>query len=109
MTTAKLNATGLRWVAALADYQFSIKYRPGKLNIDADGLSRSPLDWKDAGKLCTETVEMKELDEVLGIASMESGGTTCSETVDVNLLQLEGDVQRAVSREELMEAHFSCV
>ena len=30
MTTAKLNATGLRWVASLADYQFVIKYRPGK-------------------------------------------------------------------------------
>ena len=40
MTTAKLNATGFRWVAELANYQFTIRYRPGKLNGDADGLSR---------------------------------------------------------------------
>ena len=30
MSTAKLNATGHRWVASLADFNFCIKYRPGK-------------------------------------------------------------------------------
>ena len=40
LTTAKLDATGQRWVAALAPYQFTLKYRSGKLNIDADALSR---------------------------------------------------------------------
>ena len=39
-TTAKLDATGQRWVAALSGYDFSIKYRSGKKNADADGLSR---------------------------------------------------------------------
>ena len=42
MTTAKLNATGMRWVSELAGYDFEIKYRPGKSNGDADGLSRNP-------------------------------------------------------------------
>ena len=42
-STAKLNAAGLRWVSQLADYQFDIKYRPGKQNIDADYLSRHPV------------------------------------------------------------------
>ncbi|XP_035664236.1 uncharacterized protein LOC118407810 [Branchiostoma floridae] len=42
LSTAKLNATGHRWVAELVDYNFSIKYRPGKANADADVLSR----WK---------------------------------------------------------------
>ena len=41
-TTSKLDATGQRWVAALSDYDFSIKYRSGKKNADADGLSRIP-------------------------------------------------------------------
>lgn len=44
LSTAKLNATGCRWVAELADFHFTIKYRPGKENIDADSLSRMPLD-----------------------------------------------------------------
>ena len=30
MTTAKPNATGQRWVSELADFNFDIKYRPGK-------------------------------------------------------------------------------
>ena len=40
LSTAKLDATGHRWVAALANYNFAITYRSGKLNKDADGLSR---------------------------------------------------------------------
>ena len=44
LTSAKLNATGLRWVADLAEFNFLIKYRPGKLNADSDGLSRRPLE-----------------------------------------------------------------
>ena len=39
-TTAKLDATGQRWVAALSNYNFCIKYRSGRNNADADGLSR---------------------------------------------------------------------
>ncbi|KAL1264124.1 hypothetical protein QQF64_004479 [Cirrhinus molitorella] len=42
LTSAKLNATGHRWLAALATYDFSIQYKPGKLNVDADILSRYP-------------------------------------------------------------------
>ena len=41
LTTAKLSAAGHRWLAALATYEFNIKYRPGKTNIDADLLSRN--------------------------------------------------------------------
>ena len=39
LTSAKLDPSGHRWVAALANYNFSISYRSGKLNMDADGLS----------------------------------------------------------------------
>lgn len=36
---AKLDATSQRWVASLADYDFTITYRSDKLNVDADILS----------------------------------------------------------------------
>ena len=42
LTTAKLNATGFRWVAELADFHFSIKYMPGDRNKVADLLSGMP-------------------------------------------------------------------
>ncbi|RXN17862.1 Retrovirus-related Pol polyprotein from transposon 297 [Labeo rohita] len=44
LSTAKLNATGHRWLAALATYDFSLQYKPGRHNVDADVLSRYPLD-----------------------------------------------------------------
>ncbi|MEW8548375.1 MAG: hypothetical protein AB2693_33140, partial [Candidatus Thiodiazotropha sp.] len=40
LTTAKLDATGQRRIAALSNYNFDIKYRSGKKNVDADGWSR---------------------------------------------------------------------
>ena len=42
LSKAKLDATGHRWLSSLATYDFNIVYRPGKLNIDADILSRYP-------------------------------------------------------------------
>ena len=39
LTTAKLDATGQRWIASLANYNFRIHYRSGRSNIDADALS----------------------------------------------------------------------
>ena len=41
-TTAKLDATGQRWVATLVNYNVKIFYKAGKLNLDADALSRIP-------------------------------------------------------------------
>uniref|UniRef100_A0A8C5QC51 Gypsy retrotransposon integrase-like protein 1 n=1 Tax=Leptobrachium leishanense TaxID=445787 RepID=A0A8C5QC51_9ANUR len=42
LTTAKLDATGHRWLAALSNYDFSLKYKPGPKNVGADALSRRP-------------------------------------------------------------------
>ena len=40
MTTAKLDATGQRWVSQLSMFDFNIQYRQGKCNGNADALSR---------------------------------------------------------------------
>ena len=65
LTTAKLNATGLRWVAELADYDFTIKYKPGKKNIDADYLSRRSLTIDEFMQACTEEYKPEELSCVI--------------------------------------------
>ena len=54
MTSAKLDATGQRWVAALSLYNFQIYYRSGKINTNADALSRIP--WERTGN--SEVIKM---------------------------------------------------
>ena len=53
--TAKLDATGQRWVAALAMYNFKIYYRSGKLNANADALSRIP--WETSEIIDSKVLE----------------------------------------------------
>ena len=42
LTTGKLDASGQRQVASLANYNFKLFYRSGKLNVETDALSRIP-------------------------------------------------------------------
>ena len=64
LTSAKLNFTGLRLVNELADFNFDIRYRPGKANADADTLSRMPISFEDYMKRCSEVVNQDVLDAV---------------------------------------------
>ena len=43
MDSAKLNATVMRCVAELADYNFKVRYQPGKITQDCNYLSRYPI------------------------------------------------------------------
>lgn len=47
LSTARLNAAGHCWVGELPNFHFDIHYRPGKANVDADTLSRYPVDFTD--------------------------------------------------------------
>ena len=44
LTTAKIDATGHRWIAKLAKFNFMVYYHLGKSNIEADALSRISWD-----------------------------------------------------------------
>lgn len=55
MTSAKLDASSYRWLSALSTFSFTIQYRPGKCNLDADGLSKCP-----HGMLTNDRVSQKE-------------------------------------------------
>ena len=64
LSSAKLDATGQRWIAALqGPYNFKIHYKPGKLNQVADSLSRIDRD-----------KEIKTITEVEVKAILDSGG-----------------------------------
>lgn len=55
---AKLNATWGRWVAELADFHFTIRYHPGKENIDSDSLSRITIDMETLMRECSEELTL---------------------------------------------------
>ena len=55
LTTAKLDATGHRWVATLSNYTFSIIYKPGKGHVDTDALSH--IRWPEAMEINPQTVQ----------------------------------------------------
>ena len=83
LTTAKLHSTGLRWVAALANYRFTIRYRSGKKHVDADYLSRNLVS--DFCKLRGETDKLVSAEDA-GI--LLSAATRKEMEVDINLLHV---------------------
>lgn len=67
LSTAKLNATGCRWGAELADFHVTVKYRPGRENVDADSLSRMPVDMETFMRECSEELAY----DVIGAATQK--------------------------------------
>ena len=56
METKKMTAYSSRWISELSEFNFTIKYRPGKVNTDADCFSRLPIDIDSFITECTEEV-----------------------------------------------------
>ena len=58
LTTVKLDATGQRWMVSLTNYNFKLHYKTGKLNVEADALSKIP--WEGEEVLHTlDTIAVK--------------------------------------------------
>ena len=61
LTSAKLNATTIRWIGELANYNFNVKYRPGKLSTDCDYLSRHASNMDQLMKECGEEMSSETI------------------------------------------------
>ena len=107
LTSEKLNAVGLRWVADLADFQFTIKYRPGKVNVDADYLSRR-VDVTAYKSECSEEFDPCSITAVVSsshVCDTMLSNLVCS--ADVMSLQLRLNESRSldpVTEEQLSQA-----
>ena len=106
LSTAKLNAVGLRWVAELADYNFSLHYKPGVTNTDADYLSRRPAEIAELKEQCTEVLDPQTLDVV--VSGVLEKVSVVSGALSVENLELKPDQGViSVSMEELKEKQVS--
>lgn len=79
LTTSKLGAVEHRWAAQLASFDFELKYRSGKSNGNADGLSRqNQPDQEDVSDLVPGTAVPRLLQQV---AAQGDGGTASQSSV----------------------------
>ncbi len=80
LSSAKLNTTGLRWIGELADFNFTIRYRPGldantlTTNTDADTLSRMPELIGEYMASCTQETCQDELCAIIQSAKEQDQG-----------------------------------
>ena len=75
-TAARLSATCHRWVSQLAEYKFTIHYRPGQINTDADGLFRIPFDMASYMESCTEHVSLEVVKATLNAVQAQVKGNS---------------------------------
>ena len=100
LSTAKLNATGLRGVGELSDFNFEVKYRPGKVNIDADTLSRIPGDFQKYMESYTQTVSNEEFTAAVShIRSIHNANTVWITSITDQPDVLETDKRHLPNRE----------
>ncbi len=72
LSSAKLDAISYRWLSALVTFSFSLIYRSGKQNLDADGLSRRP-----HGELVNDLVSQKEQERIQQFAAKHLEESEC--------------------------------
>ena len=97
LTSAKLDATGHRWVASLANNNFGIHYKSGKTNVDAGALSRIP---------CNSTLEHYSVQNITDLSP--EGSEALTEVYRCNI-SLVAEIKRGLkpnnmSREDWVKA-----
>lgn len=97
LSTARLNAVGHRWVGELADFCFDIRYRPGKMNADADTLSRYPVNFQEGMKEYTESMSP----ELVSAVWQGNRAVQENDVPWVAALQLDGEEADVVSPDSI--------
>ena len=105
LSTAKLHSTGLRWVAELASFRFSIRYRSGKKHVDADYLSRNAVDeFEELKKKTDKVLDIEETGIVLASAARKENVINA---VRVDAVEMESTDQLGkISNEDLKKAQI---
>ena len=93
-------------MAELSNYRFTIQYKPGKKNGDADGLSRQSENLKELEEKCTELMNLKSVSTVMSV-SKNSIESSCYQHVNVNILQLsQPSDMEPIKREGLIQCQY---
>ena len=74
LSTANLDATGHPLVGELAEFNFTIRYRPGKSNVDADTLSRTTDDTIQYMESCSQETNQEELKTIIDTVQLQEQG-----------------------------------
>ncbi|XP_049329329.1 uncharacterized protein LOC111193656 [Astyanax mexicanus] len=118
LTTAKLNATGHRWLAALTTYDFDIEYGPGKINTDADLLSRCTLgdgtsvEWRSISlpgirAICNRVRAQESHETPFSLAELLCTPPEAIPTAYAFPTSLAGDQMELLDREDIEAAQES--
>ena len=99
LSTAKLDAMGHRWVASLGPYNFKLNYKPGKLNTDADSLSRINWHTVDPSQV-RATMDLAQVDRTLILDPEIKGQQSVEYPFPSKSLQLGLENQRWKRRQQ---------
>ena len=89
-----------RWAGVVAELDLEIRYRPGRVNLNADALSRSPIDRQDKFEI---PVEVMEVTTDQGLAEAQERDPQLKHIQDYlmnDILPVEPDLARQVLAEQ---------
>jgi len=103
LSSAKLDATGHRWLSQISSFNFSIYYKTGKTNVDADVLSRLPDIHQDVVQsVCQADYQPPAATllpaDVRSLRTLEIVDSTSIDSIDIKKLQEDDEIICSIVR-----------